>query len=53
MVQIRVNRLEEHYTIKIVDKLPKKGNANWLYSIIEDKNNSSNLNKFLKLGYIF
>lgn len=33
---IRVNKLEGHYTIKIVDRLPPRGNANWLYSLKKD-----------------
>jgi len=30
-------REEGHYTIKRVKKLPEKGNANWLYTIIDNK----------------
>ena len=30
-------REEGHYTIKRIDKLPKKGNANWLYILKSDK----------------
>lgn len=36
MSQFRVNNLEGHYTIKILSKLPKRGNANWLYSLKKD-----------------
>jgi len=34
---------EGHYTIKLVDKLPKKGNFNWLYAI-----RGAKLDKFYK-----
>lgn len=34
---IRVLKEEGHYTIKRVEKLPKKGNANWLYMIKSDQ----------------
>lgn len=34
---IRVYKEEGHYTIKRVDRLPKKGNANWLYTIKSKK----------------
>ena len=30
---LRVKKREGHYSIKIVDKLPSKGNSNWLYAI--------------------
>lgn len=33
MALIKVKKEEGHYTIKRVDKLPKKGNANWLYAL--------------------
>lgn len=33
---IRPTIEEGHYTIKRVPKLPKRGNANWLYAIISD-----------------
>ncbi len=38
MKQVRVNKLEGHYTIKIVDRLPKTGNSNILYAILDDSN---------------
>lgn len=41
---IRVKTEESHYTIKLVDKLPKKGNANWLYAI---------KNEPIKKGYVW
>jgi hypothetical protein len=37
MAQTKVKKEEGHYTIKRVVRLPKKGNANWLYAIIDDK----------------
>ena len=43
MALIRVKKEEGHYTIKLIDKIPKKGNANWLYALRSDK-----INEFYK-----
>lgn len=37
MSEIRIDKLEGHYTIKMVDKLPKRGNSNWLYGLWGEK----------------
>lgn len=38
---IRIKEREGHYTIKIVDKLPKKGNANWLFALRGEEGNTT------------
>ena len=37
--------IEGHYTIKIVDKLPKRGNFNWLYAIRTEEKDPDRIEK--------